>query len=49
MTDETLHCGDCGEQVRVEKRDLVGLVLTCGCDKTFSIKVAIKIPDGWNA
>jgi len=46
----TLHCDDCGEQVRVEKRDLVGLVMTCGCpDETFSIKTAVALPGGWSA
>jgi len=49
MTDETLHCGDCGEQVRAEKRNLVGLVMTCECDETFSIKTAAALPGEWSA
>lgn len=48
MTDETLHCDDCGEQVHVEQRSMVGLVMTCGCDQTFSIKTAVALPGGWS-
>jgi len=44
-----LTCDDCNESVRVEKRSLVGLLMTCECDQTFSIKTAVALPDGWSA
>lgn len=44
-----LSCEDCNELVRVEKRPLVGLLMTCGCDRQFSIKTAVALPDGWSA
>jgi len=49
MTTNGLTCDDCTEPVRVEKRDLVGLVMTCGCDNQFSIKTALALPGGWSA
>lgn len=53
-SDETenelaLTCDDCNELVRVEKRPLVGLLMTCECDRRFSIKTAVALPDGWSA
>jgi len=44
-----LSCDDCNEPVRVEKRPLVGLLMTCECDQTFSIKTAVALPEGWTA
>jgi len=48
MTD-ALHCDDCTEPVRVEQRSMIGLVMTCDCDSTFSIKTAMALPEGWSA
>lgn len=45
-----LHCGGCGEAIRVEKQTRVGLLMTCGCpDRTFSIKTAMALPGEWSA
>ena len=44
-----LSCDDCNERVRVEKRPLVGLLMTCGCDRRFSIKTAVALPGAWSA
>lgn len=45
-----LTCDDCGEVVTVEKRSMVGLLMTCGCDRdrTYSIKTALAIPAEWS-
>ena len=49
MTDDALHCDDCGEQIRTEQRTAAGLLMTCGCDKQRSVRVATVLPDGWSA
>lgn len=49
MSNDTLHCDGCGEQIHVEQQSLVGLVMTCGCDEAFSIKTAAALPGAWSA
>lgn len=49
MTPTQLHCDDCNEPVRVEKRKAVGLLMTCDCDDTLSIKTAMALPREWSA
>lgn len=48
MTNE-LHCDDCGQPIHVEKKKLVGLLMTCDCDRTYSIKTALALPGEWSA
>jgi len=46
---ERLWCNECNEPVRIEKHELAGLVLTCDCDKQYSIKTAKALPMEWTA
>jgi len=48
QSTERLRCSECNEPVRIEKHDLAGLVLTCGCDNQYSIKTAKALPFSWS-
>lgn len=46
VTTKTVHCDDCGTDVRLHKTNGT-LNVSCGCD-SLSIKVATVLPEGWN-
>jgi len=47
QSTERLRCSDCKQPIRIEKHELAGLVLTCGCDNQYSIKTAKALPFSW--
>jgi RNA polymerase-binding transcription factor DksA len=49
MTETQLHCENCDEPIRVERRTAVGLLMTCDCEETYSIKTALALPREWSA
>jgi len=46
MTDDTIHCESCGEQVTLQRGERNGLLIGCPCS-TRSLKVARVLPKEW--
>jgi len=52
MTEEIpvqrgMRCTDCNSAVYLTRRENRTLAVTCDCGESRSIKVASKIPEGW--